>query len=198
MLSFGGRWCAAGQNVFSFQCRVGKKPTGLSCSLQELTFSDWLGLAGIILSLLGFGVSLWQLWKVKTAAESARDSAKLATEGVRKLDSVISFTSVIKSLDDIKNALHKQDYTELVKQFDSSRHSLIDARENHPGLSDNQRRSIQKALTFLKTLEVEVRTSDVESIKLQHPKFMKTLLEISDSVTTILISTRNMEATGDT
>ena len=72
--------------------------------------------------------------------------------------------------------------------------ALIDARENHPSLTDSQRRSIQKALTFLKTLEVEVRTSDPETIKLQHAKFMKTLLEISDSVTTILINTRNMEA----
>ncbi len=92
--------------------------------MPELTFSDWLSLAGILLSLLGFGISLWQLRKIKTAAESARDSAKLATEGVRKLDSVISFTSVIKSLDEIKNALHNQDYVALVKQFDSSRQSL--------------------------------------------------------------------------
>jgi hypothetical protein len=163
-----------------------------------LTLSDWLGLVGIALSLLGFGLSLWQIFKVKTAAESARDSAKLATEGVRKLDSVISFAAVSKSLDDIKDALHKQDYPALVKQFDSSRRSLIDARENHPGLSDDQRRAIQKALTFLKTLEVEVRTSDSEAIKLQHAKFVKTLLEISDSVTAILISTRNMEAARDT
>ncbi|MEH3127939.1 hypothetical protein [Agrobacterium cavarae] len=162
--------------------------------MPQLTFSDWVGLAGIVLSLLGFGVSIWQTWKAKNAAESARDAATLATEGVRKLDSVISFTSVSKSLDEIKDALHKQDYVALVNQFDKARKSLIDARENHPDLNEEQRRSIQKALTFLKTLEVEVRTSSEDNVRMQQAKFVKTLLEISDDVTTILINTRNLES----
>lgn len=155
--------------------------------------SDWLGLLGIILSLVGFGVSLTQIRKTKNAAESARDAATLATESVRKLDSVISFATVSKALSEMKDTLIKEDYVLLAGLFDKARKALIDARENHPGLTDDQRRSIQKALSFLKSLEIDVRTLDSSTLKQQHAKFVKTLLEISDNVTTILIKTRNME-----
>lgn len=112
---------------------------------------------------------------------------------MRKLDSVIGFTSVAKSLEEIKDALQREDYVTLARHFDMSRRLLIDARESHPRLTDEQKRSIQKALAFLKTLEVEVRTGKADSIKLQHPKFVKTILEISDSVTAIVITTKNMD-----
>lgn len=164
--------------------------------MPQLVLSDWLSLAGIIVSLLGFWLSLAQIRKTKSAAESARDTAIKTTESVRKLDSLVGFSSVSKSLDEIKEALHRHDYQALIKQFDNTRKALIDARENHPSLSSQHGKSIQKALSFLKTLEVEVRTSDEASIKLQHAKFMDTLVEISDDVTTILITTKNMERRG--
>ncbi|WP_222288198.1 hypothetical protein [Rhizobium leguminosarum] len=166
----------------------------MSSHTQQLSLSDWLGLLGIILSLVGFGVSLVQIRKTKNAAESARDAATLATESVRKLDSVISFATVSKALSEMKDTLIKEDYELLAGLFDKARKALIDARENHPGLTDDQRRSIQKALSFLKSLEIDVRTLDNATLKQQHAKFVKTLLEISDNVTTILIKTRSMEA----
>ncbi|MBY5399516.1 hypothetical protein HFN01_32465 [Rhizobium leguminosarum] len=94
----------------------------------------------------------------------------------------------------MKDTLIKEDYELLAGLFDKARKALIDARENHPGLTDDQRRSIQKALSFLKSLEIDVRTLDNATLKQQHAKFVKTLLEISDNVTTILIKTRSMEA----
>ena len=153
--------------------------------MQELTFSDWLGLAGIIVSLLGFGVAIWQLWKVKTAAESARDAAQSAKDGIRRLDSIVGFTSVSRSIDEIKEACRRDDFERLPMLFDQARKSLITARENSPtvGTTDNQ--TIQKSLSFFKMMELEMVKNDTAILSQNKPKYIKTLIDISEDMTVL-------------
>lgn len=150
--------------------------------MPELTFSDWLGLAGIILSLLGFGISIWQIWKVKTAAESARDAAQMAKDGVRRLDSIIGFTSVARSIDDIKEACRKGEFERLPTQFDQARKALITARENNPALDETDHQCIQKSLVFFKTMEIEVLKNESQILENNKSKYLKTLIDISDEI----------------
>ena len=150
--------------------------------MQGLTFSDWLGLAGILLSLLGFSISLWQIWKVKTAAESARDAAQTARDGVRKLDSLIEFNSVARAIDEVKEACRKDEYGRIPVLFDQARKSLIAARENHPALDEVDRRKIQKTLVFFKAMELEVLKNEPASLLQQKPKFIKALIDSSEEI----------------
>jgi len=157
-------------------------------------FADWLGLAGIFVSLLGFGVALWQIWQVKTAAESARDAAQLAKEGVRRLDSIIGFTSVSRSIDEIKEACRKDDFDRLPILFDQARKSLITARENNPAIDETDSQSIQRSLVFFKTMELEVIRNDHSILSQNKAKYIKTLIEISDDITILANKVKSEEA----
>ncbi len=159
----------------------------------DISQSDMIGLIGIAISLLGFAVSIYQLWKTKSAAEKAQDAAFAASLGVRRLDSLIGFSSVSKSIDEIKEAYRKDEYEKLSTLFDSARKALITARENHPKLDATHRESIQKHLIFLKSMEIEILTSDQEALKRQKSRFMKTLIDMSDGMTVILSETKSME-----
>ena len=158
---------------------------------MTITQSDWIGLAGIFVSLLGFALALYQIRTAKTAAESARDSAKLATEGVRRLDSLISFTSVSKSIEEIKAACRKDDFSRLPNLFDDARKALISARESHPGLTVVDLGKIQKTLTFFKAMEIEVAKADGDSLAGQKVKFTKSLIDISDDVSSLVSRARH-------
>ena len=70
----------------------------------SLTKSDWIGLVGILISLLGFAVAIYQLRKTKTAAESAQDAALKATDGVQKLDSLLEVASFSQAVQSIKRS----------------------------------------------------------------------------------------------
>lgn len=161
--------------------------------MPQLSFSDWLGLAGIALSLLGFGLSLWQILKVKNAAESARDSSQLARDGVRRLDSIIGFTSVARSIDEIKEACRKDDFERLPTLFDQARKSLITARENNIQLDDADNQNIQKSLVFFKTMELEVLKSDSAVLSQQKPKYIKALIDISDDIIVLANKVKSKE-----
>lgn len=147
--------------------------------------SDWFSLGGIVISLLGFGVSLWQIYKVKTAAESARDSAQLAKEGIRRLDSIIEFTSVSHTINEIKDACRKNDFERLPPLFDQARKALIVARENSQVLEENDLQEIQKSLAFFKVMEIEILKQDEDMMKQQKSKFIKSLIGISENMMTI-------------
>lgn len=160
----------------------------------KLTLADWLSLAGIIVSLLGFGFGLWQLWLVKTAAESARDAAQLAKEGVRRLDSIIGFTSVSRSIDEIKEACRKDDFDRLPTLFDQARKSLITARQNNPAINEIDNQSIQRSLVFFKTMEIEVLRNDHNILSQNKAKYIRTLIDISDDITMLANKVKSEEA----
>lgn len=47
------------------------------------TFQDWLALAGFLLTIVGFGLTFWQLWRTKRVAEATQDTVYRATDRVR-------------------------------------------------------------------------------------------------------------------
>jgi hypothetical protein len=160
--------------------------------MPQLTLSDWLGLAGITLSLLGFGISIYQIMKTKSAADSANQSARAATAGIKRLDSLIGFTAVSKSLDEIKDAYQMGEYLKLPSLFGQARKGLISSRENHPNLSEDQLKKIQKTLVFLKAMELEAMLPETITDQ-QKSKNVKSLIDISDEIVIILHSTRLTE-----
>ena len=159
-----------------------------------LAVSDWISLLGIVISLAGFWLALVQIRKTTTAAESARDAAKLAKEGVGRLDSLIGFTSVAKTVDEIKSAYRADQLERLPALFDQARKALIAARESHPHLNDDDRFKIQRTLTFFTELELISIDMTSEAIAAKKQKYTKTMIEISDDINTIA---SKMKASGD-
>jgi hypothetical protein len=152
---------------------------------MELTQSDWIGVVGVGVSLLGFALALYQISKTQAAAESASKSAEIATEGIRRLDTLISFTSVARAIEQIKAACRNDRFDELPSLFDDARKALISAKGNQSTLTDGEHAKIQKALSFFKTMEIEIAKADQEALAAQKVKFTKALIEISDDISAL-------------
>lgn len=155
-----------------------------------LSLSDWIGLIGILVSLIGFGGTIIQIWRAKSAADSATHAANAALDGVRRLDTLVEIASISKSLDDIKEAIRTDNHERLPNLFDRARKSLIMARENHPNLSDKDRNSIQRTLSFFTKTEVGVAEHGLQYITERKAKLTSTMIEISDSNFSLLTHSR--------
>lgn len=53
-----------------------------------------LGITGLVVSIAGFALSLWQIGKTRAAAEAARAAANEAVEAVRLIDSVANIQEI--------------------------------------------------------------------------------------------------------
>lgn len=154
--------------------------------MPALTLSDWLGLAGIILSLLGFGIAWVQLKKTKNAAESASVSAREAREAIRRLDALLEFNSLSKSIDEMINAFRSESFETLASTVGNARKSLIVAREAHASLPRLHIEKIDAALSFLTDIEVKLGKDPNETFASGRQKIIRKLVDISNTVTAIL------------
>lgn len=55
---------------------------------------DFIGIAGLAVSLAGFTVALWQLGRTKRAAEAARDAAAEAVQTIRHVQAVATIQDI--------------------------------------------------------------------------------------------------------
>ena len=167
-------------------------PSG--CAGPELTFSDWLSLAGILLSLLGFGIAWFQLKKTKNAAESASKSANDAREAIRRLDALLEFNSASKAVDEIITALREDRYGSLPILIGNARKSLIGARAIHTTLDLSQATQIDSALKFLSNFEVKLEQQQANSAPSGKQKIIRGMVEISNNVTAILANSKTKDS----
>jgi len=55
---------------------------------------DVVGVAGLTISIAGFGLALWQLNRTKRAAEAARDSSAEAVKTIRHIQAVATIQDI--------------------------------------------------------------------------------------------------------
>lgn len=55
---------------------------------------DIIGISGLVVSVAGFGISLWQLGRTRRAAEAAMDASRTAVQSLRHTRSVASIQDI--------------------------------------------------------------------------------------------------------
>jgi hypothetical protein len=152
----------------------------------SLTQSDWIGIVGVVISLLGFGLAIIQIRKATSAAQSATNAAKEAEAGIRRVDGLLEVATVSEGISAIKRAIRSEAWDQISGLIDGSRKSLILTRGSNLNLSDEKTSRIGEALVFLSILEVDLMKLGPDEMKKKKPNLIKTLIEISDAVTTII------------
>jgi hypothetical protein len=67
----------------------------------SLTWTDWIGVVGVAVTILGFAVTLFQLRRTKTAAEAARTAATAAVEAVTRAQVLTTIQSLRRIEDEL-------------------------------------------------------------------------------------------------
>jgi len=55
---------------------------------------DYIGISGLVISVAGFAVAIWQLKKTQAAAEAARDASRDAVNAIRHIEAVADIQAV--------------------------------------------------------------------------------------------------------
>lgn len=95
-----------------------------------LNTSDYISIAGTALTLAGLGVTMYQILKTKSVAESARQSAEDTRQKVNRILSVSDLSRLGENVSLIKNYLKQKDYRRAAERLESIRVTLIELRES--------------------------------------------------------------------
>jgi hypothetical protein len=69
-------------------------------------WGDLSSIVGLFLAIIGFGFTLWGVWRSKSAAEAARDAAQKAKDAIVHLQTIMDFSAAIIMMEEIKR-LHR-------------------------------------------------------------------------------------------
>src|SRR5688572_25452908 len=118
----------------------------------------------VLLSLIGFGFTWWQLLRTRRSAEAARTAATHAVAAVAHFDTVADIASAQAGLREIQVALRGQRYETALLRAQTIR-ELLHRLRSRPGFEDEARQvSIQSMVMSLRKLQdaMEQRLAEPE------------------------------------
>jgi len=111
---------------------------------------------GVVLTLFGFGFTLYGLSKSKSAAERASAAAQETKKAILTTQTISNFASVVSVMEEVKR-LHRAEAWEIVPdRYSYLRKTLLSIINTHDDLSDEHKRQLRSAVAQFRELEASV------------------------------------------
>jgi hypothetical protein len=121
--------------------------------LIDYHIGDLASIAGVAISVVGFGVTLWNVSRSKSAAERAEAAANEARLLMRSYQTVADFSAAIAIMEEIKRLHRTGQLDVLLDRYAALRKILIGVRKLAPSVDEAMENQIQSAITTLATME---------------------------------------------
>jgi len=108
---------------------------------------------GLLITVVGFALTLWRVRKSEKASELARKAAEGVREQILQMNAVQSLNDAMAALQDIRRLHHLGAWPALPDRYTLLRRGLIVLKGRTPGLSEGQQASIQATIQQLSLLE---------------------------------------------
>ena len=107
-------------------------------------------------SLVGFPVAIYQIWRSRNAAEAA----KKATVAIAKNLTAVDLERGSNMIDEIRQLHRLGKWDVALYRYRDIRRMLSDIRARHPDLTTEQQGTIQSAIAHLQTLDRRVAEAE--------------------------------------
>jgi hypothetical protein len=134
-------------------------------------FGDPASIGDLVLSAIGFALTIFAVFKAKTAAQSAAIAANATRNSIRLMNTVVDFAAAISTLEEIKRLHRANQWPVLPDRYAALRKILVTLRASNSRLNTSQRSAIQNALVNLSELEASVERNLTEPSGLKPAKF---------------------------
>ena len=123
-------------------------------------YDNWVGVAGLIATVVGLGIAIWQVIGARRAAEAAEDAASAAEnasvetrDAIHSVLTVSDLQRVIGYVQQIKNFHREQKWDICLNMYQVLRSSLADIRARLPEPAAQYRLTLREAINQVKAIE---------------------------------------------
>lgn len=123
------------------------------------TWSDVLSLSDITLTVIGFGITYFGVWRSKRSAELARSAAEETRRSLARHDVIVDLASIMNLLEEVKRLHRLGAWTAVPDRYSELRRRLLAIKNSSVLISDEEHQSIQDAISALSRLEGQIERS---------------------------------------
>jgi len=150
-----------------------------------MILTDYLSIAGLLLTLLGFTVTILNVRKARRLTEQLRGDLK-------RIDAASELSSAIACMTEIKTLHRMGQWFIVLDRYSSLRKSLILIRENNHDLNDESKKIIQSTISLLSAIEDIVEKSNNKKEPPEDvPKLNQIISKQMDKMHPILLELQN-------
>ena len=155
--------------------------------IVDYGLGDWASIVGVLLTVIGFGITIFSVWKSQSAAEKAQEAVQRVREDILRTDAVAEFSTALSIMDEIKRLQRYDAWPIVPDRYSALRKSLISIKSTCPNMSENHKELVQDAITSLRKIEekIELESKEKEFI-IDVAKYNKILSKQLDSLQEIL------------
>lgn len=156
---------------------------------------DYASIIGIIITIVGFGVTLFQVYRSKSASLQAKDSVEQFQKDVLKYKTVSDLSEIIAIVNEIKELNRQHEWKLLIYQYSDLKRKLIETRRTNVELSKFQNQKIQDMIFIIS--DIGDKVEDIVNKKLNVDEFNVTKInriisDRADGLYEILIELKEM------
>ena len=145
-----------------------------------------VGIWGLLISIIGFGLTLWQLHITKQAAQAASEAADSARIRLNAFSALRECEAGKRQLDLINEAIQTERWTEIVGLAQPLASSLISLSGSNTSLDTEVVKAIETAMTDLdRNCEIIERAISIDPTKLSKAKQSSAFRKINYALTLV-------------
>jgi hypothetical protein len=124
--------------------------------IEQSRAGDIASVLGLLVALVGFAITIWNVRASKAAAIRAEKAANQARRAIRFFDVVAEISTAIAAMEEIRRLHRDAAWPILPDRYNVLRKSLISIRRSGIDLSEEQQTLLQAAIKFLADIERRV------------------------------------------
>ena len=158
----------------------------------QIHAGDLASVVGLIVSLVGFGVTIYNVRKSRTASKAAAEAAVATRAKLSTEDSLVAITTAITAMDEVRRLHRESAWTLLPDRYTALRKSLVSIRSGAVRLSDDQLAVLQAAIQQVTGMERQVDQAIQNPDRAPDPvKLNQIVSKQSDRLIELLVQMRN-------
>lgn len=159
---------------------------------ESTVFGNILNLIGILISIVGFAITIRTALKSRTAAQAAQESVQKVREDIKRVNAVVEFATALATLEEIRRLHRAAAWHTLLERYANLKTLLVSIRTANADMPDPYKTSIQGALTQLSQMETQVERFVMSQQNMPDAlKFNMVVSKQIDSLREILVEIQN-------
>jgi len=124
--------------------------------------TKWGGIVnglGLVVSVIGFAVTIWNVVRTKRASERAEQAVTILRMALNRSDAIMEVSAAIAIMEEIKRLHRAGEWKVLLDRYTTLKRLLVSIRNPENHLSDEHVGSIQSAIQHFTDIEKKVERS---------------------------------------
>jgi hypothetical protein len=153
-------------------------------------WGDLSSLAGLVVGLPGFIITIILLLKSKNAAEAAEAAADETKRGFERVLTLTDLTTAVATGEEIARLQRKEAWSTVVDRYTHLRRLLIGIREENPNIAPEHKKAIQGTITQVILLQEKVEKVSMQAEKPDIPRLNSILSNQMDVLEALAASVK--------